>query len=329
MTVSIDSPAVEEVVDLWDDKGAQKTKLDVGGEGREEFANGGPKGVVDVSKGDVVSGGHESGAGTEYEGGDAEESGLELVGGGDEGSVVGGALKSDDRREVRRRTKEFVLGNEIEEGGGVSVRYWSPRVVVLVADDVILMWVTPGKVLGARWRRVWAREEDRTGCGRTILLVIKTCLFRCNSSRRRRLGKRDTCATSNQRGRYREWGGTGWRRLDVIRRWWVDRGDPSAFFFRLRERGVDRVRLGAGWEDERGERGLWVKGQAKSIFWRDRGRVDVTGDAGEGEEARQRASLFRSATDFALGCRGGGSRNNVSKLGGSWGVGSGEGVVGG
>jgi hypothetical protein len=191
--------------------------LDVGGEGREEVADGGSKRVVDVPKGDVVGGGCEAGAGAEYEGGDAEESGLEEVGGGDEGSMMGGALKCDDRREVRRRTKEFVLGNEVEEGGGVSVSYWSPGVVGLVADNVILMRVTSGKVLGARWRRVWVREEDRTGCGRTIFLVIKVCLFLCNSSRRRRLGKRGTCATSNQRGRYREWGGTGRRRLNVVR----------------------------------------------------------------------------------------------------------------
>ena len=173
---------------------------------------------MDVTKGDVVRGRGKSGAGTEYEGGDAEESGLEEVGGGDEGSMVGGALKCDDRREVRRRTKEFVLGNEVEEGGGVPVGHWLPGVMALVADDVILMWVMAGKVLGARWRSVWVREEDRTGCGRTIFLVSKTCLFRCNSSRRRRLGRRGTCATSNQRGRYREWGGTGRRRLNVIRR---------------------------------------------------------------------------------------------------------------
>jgi hypothetical protein len=144
MTVSIDRPPVEEVVDLWDDKGAQKTKLDVGGEGREEIPDGGSERVVDVTKGDVVGGGCKSGAGTEYEGGDAEESGLELVGGGDEGSMMGGALKCDDRREVRRRTKEFVLGNEVEEGGGVSVSYWPPGVVGLVADNVILMRVAAG-----------------------------------------------------------------------------------------------------------------------------------------------------------------------------------------
>jgi len=116
----------------------------VGGEGREEVSDGGSKGVVDVTKGDVVSGGREAGAGAKYEGGDTEESGLELVGGGDEGSMVGGALKSDDRREVRRRTKEFVLGNEVEEGGRVSGRHGLPGVVGLVSDNVILMRVVAG-----------------------------------------------------------------------------------------------------------------------------------------------------------------------------------------
>ena len=174
--------------------------MDVGGKGREEVTDGGSKRVVDVPKGNVMGGGCETGVGTEYEGGDTEKSGLEEVGGGDEGSMVGGALKCDDRREVWRRTKEFVLGNEVEEGGGVSISYWSPGVVGLMADDVILMQVTSGKVLGACWRRVWAREEDWTGCGRTILLVIKTCLFLCSRSRRRRLGRRGAWTTSNQRG---------------------------------------------------------------------------------------------------------------------------------
>ena len=55
---------------------------------------------MDVTKGDVVSGGREAGMDTEYEGRDAEESGLKLVGGGDKGSMMGGALKSDGHREV-------------------------------------------------------------------------------------------------------------------------------------------------------------------------------------------------------------------------------------
>ena len=108
----------------------------MGGEGREDVADGGSKRVVDVPKGDVVGGGCETGAGTEYEGGDAEESSLEEVGGGDEGSMVGGALKCDDCREVRRCTKEFFLENEVEEGGGVSVSYWLPGVMGLMADNV-------------------------------------------------------------------------------------------------------------------------------------------------------------------------------------------------
>ena len=52
--------------------------------------------------------------------------------------------------------------------------------------------------------------------------------------------------------------------------------------------------------------------------------MDVTSSAGEGKEARQRASLFGGAADFSLGIWGGGSRNNMSKLGGVW---IGEGVA--
>ena len=87
--------------------------------------------------------------GAKYEGGNAEESGLELVSGGIKGSMVGGALKCNDHREDRRCMKEFVLGNEVEKGGGVSVHYRLPGVMGLVADNVILMWVTSRKVLGA------------------------------------------------------------------------------------------------------------------------------------------------------------------------------------
>ena len=99
----------------------------------------------------------------------------------------------------------------------------------------------------------------------------------------------------------------------------VDRADSSPFFLRLRERGINRVRLGARREYKRGEQGLRVKGQAESVVWQDRSGVDVAGGTGESEEARQRASLFSSATDFAFCCGGGGSRNNVSKLRGVWG----------
>jgi hypothetical protein len=68
MTVSIDDPAIEEVVDLGDDEGTQKTKLDAGGEVREEVLDRGSKGVVDVAKGVVEGGRREAGAGTKYEG---------------------------------------------------------------------------------------------------------------------------------------------------------------------------------------------------------------------------------------------------------------------
>ena len=52
--------------------------------------------------------------------------------------------------------------------------------------------------------------------------------------------------------------------------------------------------------------------------------MNVASGAGEGKEARQRASLFGSTADFSLGVWGGGSRNNMSKLGGVW---IGEGVA--
>ena len=99
----------------------------------------------------------------------------------------------------------------------------------------------------------------------------------------------------------------------------MDGGDSSPFFLRLREWGVDQVRLGTRWEYKRRERGFWIKSQAKSVVWRDRGGVDVAGGAGESEEARQRASLFSSVADGAFGFSGGGSRNNVGKLRRIWG----------
>jgi hypothetical protein len=113
MTVSIDDPAVKEVVDLGDNEAIQKTKLNMDEEGREEFSDRGSKGVVDVAKRDVVGGRQEAGAGTKYKGGDAKESGLKLVGGGDERSMVGGPLKSDDSQEVQGCVEKFILGNKI------------------------------------------------------------------------------------------------------------------------------------------------------------------------------------------------------------------------
>ena len=43
-------------MDLGDDEGTQKTKLDMGGEAQEKVSDRGSKGVVDVAKGDVVDG---------------------------------------------------------------------------------------------------------------------------------------------------------------------------------------------------------------------------------------------------------------------------------
>ena len=53
--------------------------------------------------------------------------------------MVGETLKCNDHQEVWRHTKEFVLENKVQEGGGVSVCYRSSEVVGLLADNVILM----------------------------------------------------------------------------------------------------------------------------------------------------------------------------------------------
>ena len=85
----------------------------MGGKGREEVSDRGSKGVVDVAKGDIMGGRQEASTGAKYEGGDAEESGLKLVGGGDEQSMVGAPLKSNDSQEVQRCTEEFILENKV------------------------------------------------------------------------------------------------------------------------------------------------------------------------------------------------------------------------
>ena len=54
--------------------------------------------------------------------------------------------------------------------------------------------------------------------------------------------------------------------------------------------------------------------------------MDVAGGTGESEEAQQRASLFSSVANGTFGFSGGGSGNDVGKLGRVW---RGEGVVGG
>jgi hypothetical protein len=66
----------------------------------------------------------------------------------------------------------------------VSFRSRAPDVTVLVTDEVELVRVVWVLDLGARWRSVGVRLERVAGCGRTILLVIKTCLFLCRQRRK-------------------------------------------------------------------------------------------------------------------------------------------------
>jgi hypothetical protein len=56
-----------------------------------------------------VGGGSESGVGTDSEGRDAEEAGLEGVGGGDDADVVRGGFKRKNRRKSRVGSKEVLV----------------------------------------------------------------------------------------------------------------------------------------------------------------------------------------------------------------------------
>ena len=173
------------------------------------------------------------------------------------------------------------------------------------------MWVVAGKVLSACWRSVWVREEDWAGHGRSILLIIKVCLFLCSSNKRRRLGKWGVWVTSNQRGLSGWWCRSGWRRLNVVWGRWEGQEDSSPFFLRLSDWGVNRVRLGTRWKYKGGKWGLQIKGQAEGVFQQDRSRVNIAGSTRKGKEAWQRAFFFHRATGFTFSFSKGGSRNNV------------------
>jgi hypothetical protein len=95
----------------------------------------------------------------------------------------------------------------------VSFRSRAPDVTVLVTDNVELVGVVRVLDLDARRRSIGVRLEFVAGCGRTILLVIKTCLFLCRQRRKSSGGIRGTWDTRAQRsfsgcGRGRRCGGT-------------------------------------------------------------------------------------------------------------------------
>ena len=102
VTVSKDTAAVEEVVNLGDDECPGKTKAGVERKARKKLFDRGAEGVVDVPKGDVEGGFGEAGVGADGEGGDAEETGLVGVSWDDGAGVVGVSLELEDRRKRRR-----------------------------------------------------------------------------------------------------------------------------------------------------------------------------------------------------------------------------------
>jgi hypothetical protein len=101
VTVSKDTAAVEEVVDLGDNKGVRETEAGVLGKGRKKMLDGSAVGVVDVPEGNVEGWFGEAGVGTGGERGNAEEACLVVVGGDDSAGVVGVSLELKNRRKGR------------------------------------------------------------------------------------------------------------------------------------------------------------------------------------------------------------------------------------
>jgi hypothetical protein len=120
-TVSKDAATVEDVVDVEDDEGTSKTNTCRGGTTDEETFEGRPPGVVDVAKGDVDGGWGVAGVGADGDRGDAEEAGLEEVGGRDMRDMVILSLKQDNSGKVGGRSEKVVLRDDAEQGGEACV----------------------------------------------------------------------------------------------------------------------------------------------------------------------------------------------------------------
>ena len=95
-TISKDAVPVEEVKDLQDDEGTSKAIIGEDGETREGLLNEYSVGEVEVSKRDVECGGSNPSSGTDGEGGNLKEAGLEEVSGGNKGGVMHVCLKHKD-----------------------------------------------------------------------------------------------------------------------------------------------------------------------------------------------------------------------------------------
>lgn len=98
----------------------------------------------------------------------------------------------------------------------MGFRSGAPSLGVVVSDNEKLMGVILMRDLGTGRRRV--RIEDVGECRgwRSILLVIKTILFRCLLKRERRVGRRGVTMRRRRKGRSGYRWGTRCRRLNVV-----------------------------------------------------------------------------------------------------------------
>jgi hypothetical protein len=176
-TVSMDTAAVEEVVDVEEDEGTSKTRKRRGRGAAEGVAEVGAPRVVGVTEGDVEGWRGVAGVGAEGEWGDVEEAGLKEVSGRNVRDMSVLALEGDHGGEVGGCGEELVLGDEVVKVGGLGVSYWPPMLQVGVPNQEELVWVRLVRILGARSTRRRVSDDRVLRNGRVILLVRVRCHF--------------------------------------------------------------------------------------------------------------------------------------------------------
>jgi hypothetical protein len=92
-------------------------------------------------------------------------------------------LEREYGRECRGSSKEVSVGWVLNQEGELGFSNGAPKVGAFTADDVELVGVEQLVVLRARRRSIMVKRERGERDGRTIFLVIKTCLFLCRQRR--------------------------------------------------------------------------------------------------------------------------------------------------
>ena len=92
-------------------------------------------------------------------------------------------LEREYGRECRGSSEEVSVCWVLDQGGELGFTNGAPKVGVFTANDVELVGVERLVVLRARRRSVRVKRERGERGGRTIFLVIKTCLFLCRQRR--------------------------------------------------------------------------------------------------------------------------------------------------